>query len=382
MNTEQEKRIQDIIEKSFLRPFLKDEGITDIRFNGTELRLQHNQNGRYRAEQQPTLKEVQRLAKQIADVQGKEINNSEPELNTEFGYMRINVMHDRVSPDGMTMAIRISRPRLAVTNIQDLTVNKRQDVEELLRILVMAGSNLVISGRTGSGKTELQKLLVSYIPEKDIIILIEDTRDSHIKTLYPKKDITSWQTVESDQMENNITIQDLVKAALRNNPDWVNVAETRGVEAADMLDAAKTDHNIITTLHAKGAMSIPSRFIPMIRQSPAYQGMSEQFIGREVTELFPFGIHLEMDEENGKIERRIKEMVEYTDFTKKGAVGTYLYREEKNYNGSYQTREVINPLSEKTLQYLKNKRLYHLLPSVFVENKEWKKFETFEPYLS
>lgn len=356
------ERIQDILNQSFVGLLLKDEKVTDISFNGTTLWIQHNEYGRFKAEKQPTLSEVRQLAKQIADIQKKEITNTEPVLDTEIGFLRMNVMHDVISPDGMTFAIRVSRPRLAIRSIADITVGEREEVEELLNVLVQAGSNIVISGRTGAGKTELQKLLVGFIPNEQKISLLEDTRDSHIKRLYPEKDINSWQTIPG-----LFSMSDGVKAALRNNPDWVLVSETRGEEAADMLDSVKTDHSIITTLHAKGAMNIPARLIPMIRQSPAYARTDEQLLGREITGLIRFGVHLHLQEEDGRMIRRIKEIVEFTDFTPQGAKGSYLYRASNSLNeqGAYEVKETFGRLSKQTLDDLKDKKLYHLVPDVF-----------------
>jgi len=62
---------------------------------------------------------------------------------------------------------------------------------------------------------------------------------------------------------------DEVKVALCNNTAWPIIAETRGEVAADVLDRAKTDHAIITTVHAKGAMNILSRLIPKFTQKGA-----------------------------------------------------------------------------------------------------------------
>lgn len=358
------ERIQDILNQSFVGLLLKDEKVTDISFNGTTLWIQHNEKGRFKAEKQPTLSEVRQLAKQIADIQKKEITNTEPVLDTEIGFLRMNVMHDVISPDGMTFAIRVSRPRLAIRSIADITVGEREEVEELLNVLVQAGSNIVISGRTGAGKTELQKLLVGFIPNEQKISLLEDTRDSHIKRLYPEKDINSWQTIPG-----LFSMSDGVKAALRNNPDWVLVSETRGEEAADMLDSVKTDHSIITTLHAKGAMNIPARLIPMIRQAKAYARTDEQLLGREITGLIRFGVHLHLQEEDGRMIRRIKEIVEFTDFTPQGAKGSYLYRASNSLNeqGAYEVKETFGRLSKQTLDDLKDKKLYHLVPDVFKE---------------
>ncbi len=369
---EHEDKVRKILEKSFIAKYLKDEGITDINFDGDKLRIQHNQKGPEIVEEKPTLDEVKRLIKQISDIQKKAFNDSEPILDTEFGFIRVNAVHEAASPDGHTTALRISRPRLAVDNISEMTYGNNQEIADLLKVLIMAESNIIIAGRTGSGKTELQKMLVGPIDDSKIIALIEDTRDSHIKALYPQKFIYSWQTLLSEQRSKKVTMSDLVKAALRNNPDWVIISETRGSEAADILDSVKTDHAIITTIHAKGAANVPSRLVPMIRQAPAYSIMSDLIVGREIVEFLRFGIYMQYAIEDGRIVRRIKEIMEYNDYTEKGAVGTYLYRHIQEYDeqsGEYQTKQIFNPLSEKSIEELKDKRLYHMLPDTFKKKK-------------
>ncbi|MFD1705223.1 ATPase, T2SS/T4P/T4SS family [Siminovitchia sediminis] len=381
------KRIQEIIDHSFLKVMLQDDAITDIRFNGTHLWVQYNDKPYQMASIQPKEEEVRRLVKSMAMEQKKDITDSEPILDTDFEYLRINAVHESVSPDGTTLAVRVSRPRLAVRNIQEMlpkisyekstpivvdkTEINKNPVASLLKVLVLAGSNIMISGITGTGKTELQKLLVGLIPNNQKINLLEDTRDSHIKALYPDKDIMSWQTLTSEDREKKVTMQDLVKASLRNNPDWIIVAETRGAESSDMLDGAKTGHSIVTTVHAKNAMRIPSRFIPMIKQSPAYQTIDEQIIGKEITELFRFGMHLQLEFVNNKAIRRIKEIVEYTDYTPSGVVGRHLYKYQEVYDPKsklYVPKETINPLSNETLTMLEDKKLFHLLPDEFIKS--------------
>lgn len=367
----QEERIEKILKTSFLAPYLEeDSGITDISYNGTDLRLQHNIEGVLYPDRQPTLEEVEILTKQISDVTRKNITNSEPLLNTEIGILRVNAVHESVSPEGRTFALRVSRPRLAISSLKEMTIGESQEVGDLLKVLIKSESNIILSGRTGTGKTELQKLLVGYIPDDHKIVLIEDTRDSHIKTLYPKKDIVSWQTVESSERENSIGYHELIVESLRNNPEWILVSEVRGSEAADMLDGVKTGHSIITTLHATGAMNIPSRLIPMIRQSQTYTNMSDRIIGNEIVEFLRFGIHLEAKNEGNGIVRRIKEIVEYTDFGDKGVVGKYIYRYRNVYNpetGEYEMKEEFNSLSSETIAKIEDMKLLHMLPKTFIE---------------
>lgn len=370
---EKEARVKALLDNSFLAPYLADEHVTDINFDGVKLLLKHNKKGTVPVRERPPLAQVENIFKQIADMQNMEFTVNRPILDTEIGFLRVNAVHAAASPEGMTFSLRVSRPRLAVTSIADSLISDneqiRNDVAQLLGILVQSGVNIIISGATGTGKTELQKLLVGYMHDDEQIVLIEDTRDSHIKTLYPQKTIKSYQTLTASEREHKVTIQDLVKAGLRNFPDWLIVSETRGAEAADMLDAAKTNHSIITTLHATGAMNIPSRLMSMIRQSDAYSQMSDTLIGSEIVEFLPIGLQLELVEIEGKgVVRGIKEIVAFESFTSEGPQGTYLYNRANHYNhatNEYHVNEVTNVLPQRLLKCVEDSKLYHLLPEAF-----------------
>ena len=370
---EKEARVKALLDNSFLAPYLADEHVTDINFDGVKLLLKHNKKGTVPVRERPPLAQVENIFKQIADMQNMEFTVNRPILDTEIGFLRVNAVHAAASPEGMTFSLRVSRPRLAVTSIADSLISDneqiRNDVAQLLGILVQSGVNIIISGATGTGKTELQKLLVGYMHDDEQIVLIEDTRDSHIKTLYPQKTIKSYQTLTASEREHKVTIQDLVKAGLRNFPDWLIVSETRGAEAADMLDAAKTNHSIITTLHATGAMNIPSRLMSMIRQSDAYSQMSDTLIGSEIVEFLPIGLQLELVEIEGKgVVRGIKEIVAFESFTSEGPQGTYLYNRANHYNhatNEYHVNEVTNVLPQRLLKRVEDSKLYHLLPEAF-----------------
>lgn len=364
MEKEIQDRVQQILEESFLNQYLSDENITDISFNGTVMYVQNNKKGRYKADYQPTANEVLQLGKKIADEMGKEFTNNDPILDTELAYLRVNFIHSSASPSGCTFAIRVSRPVLAIQNLEKLA---NKEVAKLLEVLIKADQNIIISGKTGAGKTELQKLLVGFIPDNKKITLIEDTMDSHIKELYPNKDINSWRTLMEETREKKISYSDLIKAGLRNNPDWLIIAETRGSEAYNMLESALTDHAIITTIHAKKAQAIPSRLLSMIGQK---YHVNELVLGKDIVNTLKFGIYMTMKETEEGIKRFIREIVEFTDFSEKGVEYIPVYSLEKEYDegtNQYTNRVVMNPLSKDTLQELKYKGLYHLLPKVFAK---------------
>lgn len=370
-NNTKEMTLKKIIDETpFLKKYVYDEHVTDINFDGIQLFYKHNKKGLLKAEIQPTLKEVERFIKQIANETNKEFNNSSPTMDTAIGFLRISAVHEVHSLDGASLNIRIARPKL-ISSILDMTRSKSVSVQKLLEIFMQAELNTIIAGRTGTGKTELQKHMAGFIQQNKSSIVVEDTRDSHIKKLYPNLNIISW--LVTDNNTDNPNLMDMskaVKVGMRNNPDWLIIAETRGKESADMLDAAKTDHAIVSSLHVKRAKNIPSRMISMVRSSPAYSNISDLIVGKEIVEFFPIGIYLEYDydEEAHEIIRYISEIVIFTDYTKEGTEFKTVYKVNNDYNektGEYVLYEEYDALPEFILQHLKNRRIYHLLPDIF-----------------
>lgn len=365
-----EEEIKSIIEDSFVGKILEDPGVTDVSYNSTHLYEQHNIKGRYLSPVQPSELEVSSLIRRIAARQNVKFTESNPILDTEISGLRINAVHKIISPFGVTMALRVSKPYRA---IRDLNTLANEEVSKLLDVLMQADTNMIISGQTGSGKTELQKLLVGFIPQSKKISLMEDTMDSHLKALYPEKDINSWRTRTGENVANKITFRDLIKAGLRNNPDWLLISEIRGEEAYDFIESALTGHSVLTTIHANGAESIPSRIRNMIGQR---YDMNPILLGQDIVNNIRFGLHMEMVIEPEGVRRRIREIVEYISYEDTGVVSKLIYQVKKVYDeetGEYEEGSVTSKLTDKTCNILKEKELYHLVPDYFrpgIEDEE------------
>ncbi|QWQ49736.1 ATPase, T2SS/T4P/T4SS family (plasmid) [Bacillus velezensis] len=278
--------------------------VTDITFNGNELIVKRSDlvDPYPYEDQEITEQYILKVIQKFANAVEKEFTPKDPILDASLGNLRINAVHKAASPYGTTMAIRVSRPRLALTkeNFSDFAPDY---MYEFFKAAVAAKANIGISGETGSGKTEFQKFLISFIPYREKIIWIEDTREGHLKELFGNtKDIHSWLT------SSGVTITDLVKAALRNNPKWICPSETRGMEAYEMLQAVLSSHSIISTLHANSVKTMPRRFINMMKMG--YQ-IDEKSTLDDIYENFHLGVHLKVTEINGKWTWYLSEVGEY-----------------------------------------------------------------------
>ncbi|PER55609.1 hypothetical protein CN495_07595 [Bacillus thuringiensis] len=369
--------IRDVLATSFLKDIIFKKGtvelldtVTDVSFNGTQVRVQDNEKGRYHwTKQTVTAKDIERLGNRIAVQKGKAWNPQNPILDTEIGTIRVNLMHGSIAPYGETMALRISHPRLTPGTIADVA---NPEVAKLIDVLVQTGMSIMVSGQTGSGKTETQKKLVGSIPDNLKITLAEDTLDSHLKLVYPNKDINSWQVKKAKEEDDTIEFPQLIKAGLRNNPEWFLISEVRGDEATDLLGAGLTGHYFCSTIHTEGARTIPSRMLQMIAER--YPNLNQEVLLRDIVNVLGFGIHMEsIFTEEGRIERRIREVVEYVDCdVRTGVVVNPLFERKTVYDRrskTYTEQLIMNKMSEEMYQRVADARLIHLVPDVFLPDE-------------
>jgi pilus assembly protein CpaF len=112
----------------------------------------------------------------------------------------------------------------------------------------------VIGGATSSGKSTLLNALVDVIPRGIRIILIEDVYE-----LKP----APGKLVVRRLAQGRASLKAHVKEALRNRPDWITIGETRDASAWDLMDAARTGHPMLSTVHASSAQGILTRLMSL-----------------------------------------------------------------------------------------------------------------------
>ncbi|EOT1235855.1 ATPase, T2SS/T4P/T4SS family [Listeria monocytogenes] len=299
--------VQEIVGLGFIEGIMKDQDVTDIAFNGQDVIVERNNAPKERYHLPQLSDEIEddviKKITKFANAVGKDFTNRSPILNASLRQLRINAVHRINSPYGATMALRSSKPVLAL-NQNNFSEFAPTDVLPLLQALVSIRSNIVIAGETGTGKTELQKLLMSFIDFEERIILIESVLENYAKELFPTKDIFSWLTDEATSTET------LIKAALRSHPIWIIIAETLGQEAYEMMQAVLSGHHIITTLHAVNTAAIPERLLNMSKMG--YKVDEKSYLDN-VYKYFQIGAHIKKRRINGKMVRYLSELVEYEE---------------------------------------------------------------------
>ncbi|MFY2610528.1 P-type DNA transfer ATPase VirB11 [Achromobacter ruhlandii] len=158
-----------------------------------------------------------------------------------------------------------------------LALKRERNWVEFLRMAVRHHRNIVIAGKTESGKTVMARSLIDEIPTTERLITIEDT---HELTL-PKHENKVHMIYER---KGPITPQICIESCMRQSADRILVSEIRGSEAWDYLTALNTGHEGgIATTHANNARATYSRLASLVKASEVGKTLDYQTIRDELT---------------------------------------------------------------------------------------------------
>ena len=253
---DEERLIQDLIHDAFdlgpITPFLLDEEISDILVN-THRQVYVERLGKLELTQAQFRDEahLRLIIDRIVSRVGRRLDESSPLVDARLADgSRVNAIIPPVALDGAILSIRRFRRRaLSIDNLLELG-SLSEAMAHLLRGIVRARINVMITGGTGSGKTTLLNILSRYIPNGERIVTIEDSAELQLQQPHVVRLETRPANIEG---RGTITQRELVRNALRMRPDRIVVGEVRGDEVLDMLQAMNTGHDgSLTTLHANG----------------------------------------------------------------------------------------------------------------------------------
>lgn len=289
-----------------LKEYLEEDNITDISYdNGGQLWLKTLDKGIYRIEN-PAINNalIEKIAFQCSNVMGKTFNMAEPFLDAESTELRLNFIHDSIATNGIAMVIRKTPAKIRLN--REKLLDEQYVTKDLLDFLIKcvhARCNIIVSGETGSGKTELVKYLASNTMENEKIITIEDTLELHLDRIFPHRDIVAMKT-------NNIaSYTDVLVTCMRQNPIWILLSEVRSAEAVlAVRNSISSGHHILSTIHADKASSIPMRMYSLLESSQDV----DQFLA-SIHRYVQIGIYVKgyFSKELNRFQREIIEVCEF-----------------------------------------------------------------------
>ncbi len=124
-----------------------------------------------------------------------------------------------------------------------------------LWLAIEHNKNLVFAGGTAAGKTTSMNAISMFIPPRSKVITIEDTRELALH----HDNWLSSVTREGLSKGTDISMYDLLRAALRHRPEYIVVGEVRGEEAITLFQAMNTGHTTLSTMHADSVRTAINR---------------------------------------------------------------------------------------------------------------------------
>ncbi len=354
-----------------LKPLLDNDDITDISYcNGGQIWIRSLTQGSIRVQVPGATPEfMERLAFQCSNVMGTTFNNAKPFLDAESSELRLNFVHASIATNGIACVIRKTPAKIRLEKEKLLKEDYfTPDIHDILIKCVEGHCNIIVSGETGSGKTEFVKYLASHTKVNEKIITIEDTLELHLDRIFPQRDIVAMKT-------NNIaSYSEVLVTCMRQNPKWILLSEVRSAEAVTAVrNSISSGHNILSTIHADKASAIPYRLYSLLE--------TDIDVNQFLTTIYRYiqlGVHIKAyySKEHGKFHREVDEVVEFYVDDDNKPQSRILYQKQ------FGKEPIQHQPSKHLREYLENQNIditqitSHMAEDPF---KEEKKEETITP---
>jgi pilus assembly protein CpaF len=237
----------------WLLELIDNEQVTDILLSESEHLVDYGNGLEQLTGFQISETELSAIARELIELGGRRLDLANPFADVSLqGGLRVHAVLKSGCSEKTLISIRLHQAKkisleelfcsLTASPLQQMTIREIAD----------SGESFLISGPTGSGKTTLLRTMLSGTKER--VIAVEDVTElagSSIVCLQSRSINVEGQ--------GGITLDQLVREALRMRPDRIVVGEVRGLELVAMLQALNTGHRGATTIHANNLFQVPER---------------------------------------------------------------------------------------------------------------------------
>ena len=282
MNTE--STIKNILDRLFgyyiLQKYIDNKEISDIRVTSFD-NIIIKKNGKWERTQDRFLNEedfINFVRYCVLKNKGK-ITNETPivTVSDRINNLRIEAGIEPVNVKSPSLVIRIHRientktlEEMFLSNIEMLDIN----MYKFLTKAIVAGCNIIISGKGGSGKTTLMRNLINRIPENLSITSNEETAELY--STHPN--IIQREILKNRVEDKNITLATLTAHSLVMSNDVIVIGELKGEEAMVFFDAISTGHRGYATVHADSSITTIDRLVTLMKRDNKAQMYTDKYL--------------------------------------------------------------------------------------------------------
>ncbi|AAM30109.1 type II/IV secretion system ATPase subunit [Methanosarcina mazei] len=254
------RMVRDKVGMGVLEPLLLDSNIEDISCSGLgRIFVEHKVFSSLKTTISfEEIEELNSFVIQMSEKVGKPITYRDPIVDTALpDGSRINIVFgEDVSKRGSNFTIRkfMGVPISILELVEFGTID--YTMAAYMWMMLRAGMNCFVSGETASGKTTMMNAVTTFLPPDSKIVSIEDTPELQV----PHKNWTREVTrTTRDDSGSDVSMFDLLKAALRQRPNEIMIGEIRGVEGSIAFQAMQTGHPVMSTFHAASVEKLIQR---------------------------------------------------------------------------------------------------------------------------
>jgi flagellar protein FlaI len=197
----------------------------------------------------------------MAYLAGKNISIASPILDASLpDGSRVQLTYgSEVTRRGSTFTIR--RFKVDPLTISDLIAfnTLSSEMAAYLWYLIENRASVIVAGGVAAGKTTMLNCLSMFIKPEMKIVSVEDTHELNLPHENWIPSVVRLGFGHEDKKGGSITLFDLLKAAVRQRPDYIIVGEVRGEEAYTLFQAMATGHLGMSTLHAESVEAVINR---------------------------------------------------------------------------------------------------------------------------
>ena len=285
-----------------LQPFFDDPDIEEIWINGPSKVFIARNGVPELTSVLLTDTEVRDLVERMLQSTGRRVDLSSPFVDASLpDGSRLHVVIPDVTQRYWAVNIRKFTKR--IRDLQRLVAlgSLSHQAAEFLRMCVLSGQNILVSGATQSGKTTLLNALLSGARTGERIVTVEETFELDLAA----RDVVGMQCRQpSLEGTGEITLRRLIKEALRMRPDRLVVGEVREAESLDLLIALNSGLPGMCSIHANSARDALAKLctLPLL----AGRNIDSSFVVPTVAASVDMVVHCELTR-NGQ--RRITEIL-------------------------------------------------------------------------